>query len=157
MNELVARPDTVAAWIRDLAQKQAVFFPQRAGERSFRFAPVSATSVIDLAAYLPTIVPPGKQLLPAVDELMQFRQQQDRVEVHPVLDTGHRVLCGVRSCDLRAIGLMDKVQADGVRDPHYWARRSLRGQDRRLAHFPLAPTPLASPVAARHRLHLICS
>jgi formate hydrogenlyase subunit 6/NADH:ubiquinone oxidoreductase subunit I len=123
MKELVARPDTVAAWIRQLAQRQAVFFPQRAGERSFRFAPVSATSVIDLAAYLPTIVPPNKKLMPAVDELMQFRQQKDQVEVHPVLDTSHRVLAGVRSCDLRALVLMDKVQADGVRDPHYWARR----------------------------------
>ena len=123
MNELVARPDTVATWVRELAQKQAVFFPQRAGERSFRFAPVSATTAIDLAAYMPTIVPPSKKLLPAVDELMQFRQQQDKVEVHAVLDTAHRVLCGVRSCDLRALWLMDKVQAEGVRDPHYWARR----------------------------------
>jgi sulfhydrogenase subunit beta (sulfur reductase) len=123
MNELVARPDTVAAWVRQLAQQQAVFFPQRAGERSFRFEPVSASSAIDLAAYLPTIVPPNKKLMPAVDELMQFRQQQGKVEMHPVLDTSHRVLCGVRSCDLRAMALLDQVQAEGVRDPHYWARR----------------------------------
>jgi len=123
MNELVARPDTVAAWVRELAQQQAVFFPQRAGERSFRFAPVTTATAIDLAAYMPTIVPPGKKLLPAVDELMQFRVHPDKVETHPVLDTSHRVLAGVRSCDLRAMTLMDKVQADGVRDPHYWARR----------------------------------
>ena len=101
MNELVARPDTAAAWIRQLAQRQAVFFPQRAGERSFRFEPVTPASAIDLAAYMPTIVPPNKKLMPAVDELMRFRQQKDQVQVEAVLDTGHRVLAGVRSCDLR--------------------------------------------------------
>ena len=123
MKELAARADVVVDWIRQLARRTAVFFPQRAGERSYRFEPVTADSALDFAAYVPTIVPPNKKLMPAVDELMRFREHADQVSVDPVLDASHRVLAGVRSCDLKAIGLLDRAQADGMGDPHYRARR----------------------------------
>lgn len=123
MNELLAHADALVNWLRELAQRESVFFPQPAGERSFRFEPVTASTVIDLQAYLPTIVPPNKKLMPAFDELVRFRQQKDQVAVETVTDASHRILAGVRSCDLKAIALMDKVQGDGVSDPHYWARR----------------------------------
>ena len=123
MKELAARTDVVTDWIRQLAQRAAVYFPRRTGERSYRFEPVTADSAIDLAAYVPTIVPPNKKLMPAVDELMRFREQADHVSVDPVLDASHRILAGVRSCDLKAIALLDRAQADGMGDPHYRARR----------------------------------
>jgi len=123
MNTLVARPDAAAAWIRQLAKRFAVFFPQRVGERSFRFDVVREGSAIEFANYLPTIVPPNKKLMPAAEEILRFKRQQDGVEFQPVLDTSPRVLAGVRSCDLRALMLMDAVQADGVKDPYYFARR----------------------------------
>ena len=124
MNELVARTDALVDWIRQLAQREAVLLPQRAGERSFRFERVTAASPIDLSTYVPTIVPPNKALMPAVDELMRFGPHREGVSMEPVFDTTNRILAGVRSCDLKAIGLLDKVQGDGVSDPHYWARRN---------------------------------
>jgi sulfhydrogenase subunit beta (sulfur reductase) len=123
MIELVAPADTIAVWLRGLARQRAVFFPQRAGERSFRFEQLTDTAPIDLEHYVPTIVPPGKKMMPAADELVRFRQQGGKVETDARIDTSSRVLAGVRSCDLKAIGLLDKVQSDGVRDPYYLARR----------------------------------
>ena len=46
MKELAARADVVVDWIRQLAQRTAVFFPRRVGECSFRFEPVAADSAI---------------------------------------------------------------------------------------------------------------
>jgi sulfhydrogenase subunit beta (sulfur reductase) len=123
MDKLVARADAVVEWIRQLAQRDTVYFPQPAGERSFRFEPVTATIAVDFSTYRPTIVPPVKKLMPAWDELWRFRRTAAEIGVTPSLDTGRRILCGVRSCDLKAVTLLDAVQADGVRDPHYWARR----------------------------------
>ena len=124
MKELMAHADAVQSWLRELAKSQAVFFPQPTGERSYRFEPVTPSSALDLTRYVPTIVPPNKKLMPAQDELVRFRSgKQGKPEVEVVIDKSHRILAGVRSCDLKAIWLMDKVQRDGVPDPYYLSRR----------------------------------
>jgi formate hydrogenlyase subunit 6/NADH:ubiquinone oxidoreductase subunit I len=65
-----------------------------------------------------------KYLVPAKDELLQFRKGADgKSEVSASLDTSFRILAGVRPCDLKGISLMDLFFRDGAPDAYYLARR----------------------------------
>jgi ferredoxin len=124
MSDFLAPANVVLSWIRGLARQSAVYFPQPAGKSSLRFERVADGSALQLDGYRPTLVPPGKRLAPAQDELLTFKRDADgKVTARPSLDTSPRVLAGVRTCDLRGIHLMDQVYRDGFGDPNYLARR----------------------------------
>ncbi|MBF0174356.1 MAG: 4Fe-4S dicluster domain-containing protein [Magnetococcales bacterium] len=125
MSAFSIHKDATPEWIKGLARKGPVFFPQRAGRSAFRFKPVQPNSELQFESYHPTLVPPGKKLTPADETLFRYRRNDaGAIEFEPVLDTGTRILAGVRPCDLKAIDLMDRVHREHHGDPHYLTRRN---------------------------------
>lgn len=124
MSDFIASPDEVTKWLRGLAGKYPVLFPQKHGSASYRFSRVVNESLIQFDDYQPTIVPPVKTIVPAWDEMLRFVNKPDgSTQVSPSVDTSFRVMAGVRACDVKGIFLMDLFYHDGVSDPYYLARR----------------------------------
>ena len=124
MNDYLATPAEVIDWLRDLASRQAMFFPVAWGEKSYRFSKVDADADLQFDRYLPSVVPPVKLFAPARDELLRFKKTDDgHTAVTPSVDTSFRIVAGVRPCDLKGIFLMDLFFKDGVEDPYYLSRR----------------------------------
>ena len=102
MSYYLATITSIADWIKGLASGNSVYFPAKHGQSSYRFTRVQSESEIQFEHYTPTVVPPVKLLLPAREELLQFRKNADgKSEVSASLDTSFRILAGVRSCDLK--------------------------------------------------------
>ncbi len=131
---LVGRP-AVLEWILGLARRETVFFPRQVAEHSFRFDRVHAGSLPtfedfdDPAPQKPfrasdCIHPPVRLLAPEGERIFTFRRDESGdVHLTPLLDSGRRIVAGVRPCDLKAIALMDRVHGHGIPDSHYLARR----------------------------------
>ncbi|MBF0624441.1 MAG: 4Fe-4S dicluster domain-containing protein [Magnetococcales bacterium] len=125
MTASVAGEAAILDWIRTLGSRGPVFFPQKIGRQSLGFQPVRRESVLEFAGYHPTLAPPGKRLAPAVEVLFQYRSTPDRgLEFSPPPQPPGQILAGVRSCDLKAIHLMDRVNGAAPGDPLYLARRA---------------------------------
>lgn len=120
MTARLCTEDAVAAWLRALTPAHEVLFPRRSDEDgAVRFEIVGDDSPIRFDGYLPTQLPPAKIFAPARDPLFAFRATSDGAfEVEAHFDTTPRVIAGVRPCDLKAIHLMDGVNAEGQADPH---------------------------------------
>ncbi|MBF8274151.1 MAG: hypothetical protein HW380_3256 [Magnetococcales bacterium] len=151
MRAFIIRKNAVSDWIKHLARKNSVSFPQRAGHSGFRFKPVLETSEIQFEHYRPTLAPPGKQLTPAREVLFKYRKNATADPMlESVLDSQARVLAGVRPCDLKAIDLMDRVNREGFSNPHYLTRRE---NTVIIAHDCLQPCDAACFCAATGSLH----
>jgi sulfhydrogenase subunit beta (sulfur reductase) len=123
MSDYLVTAVDVVVWLKELALKEMLYFPQRHGKRSFRFLPVIQASDVQFDSYLPSVVPPVKLLVPAREELLRFQKKDGKTDVTPALDTSFRIIAGVRPCDLKGIFLMDLFMKDRVADPYYLARR----------------------------------
>ena len=125
MTAWLGTEDSVLDWLRSLAGRFEVFFPQPNGAANFNFAPVHNGSMLRFDAYRPSVVPPVKRLLPAYEVIFQFsRGAEGRYEFHQQRDGRRQVLAGVRPCDLKGIAQMDAVFADGYPDPLYLSHRT---------------------------------
>jgi ferredoxin len=127
MNALLSSTDQVIRWIRELATSAPTYAPQPVGDHSFAFRRVAFATALSFDGYTPTVVPPGKRLSPAREELVRFGRR-DNGTPHaeaaiPAAGELDQILAGVRPCDLRGIHLMDMTQRDGACDPNYAARR----------------------------------
>lgn len=135
MSAFLVPRKTVLDWIAGLMAKGRAYFPQRTETASFEFAPIRANSEIGFESnpsLIPrkefrastNMVPPGKKLAPAQEELFRFRKnEKGDLELTPILSDQFQILAGVRPCDLRAINLMDRVNSEGIGDPNYLTRR----------------------------------
>ncbi len=124
MSYYLATNKSIADWIRGLAEGNSVYFPTRHGQASYRFTKVQPGTDIQFEHYTPTVVPPVKLLLPAREELLQFKRRADgTTDVRASIDTSFRIIAGVRPCDLKGLFLMDLFFKDGVPDAYYVARR----------------------------------
>lgn len=72
--------------------------------------------------YIPTLLPPKKLLLPPEETLLRFRRGE-KPSFEAEVDVVPTVLLGVRPCDVKALALLDRIEAEGVPDPYYHARR----------------------------------
>lgn len=124
MSYYLTTPQNLTVWIRKKASENPVYFPEKFGHKSYRFAEVKAGSEIQFEHYTPTVLPPVKLLIPAREELLSFKKHADgKTEMNPTLDESFRIIAGVRPCDLKGIFLIDLFFRDGVPDAHYLARR----------------------------------
>jgi sulfhydrogenase subunit beta (sulfur reductase) len=124
MSYYLATRESIVNWIKELALENQVYFPQKHGKVSYRFTQVRPDSDIQFESYVPTVVPPIKLLIPARDELLQFKKNAEgKCEVSAPLDTSFRIIAGVRPCDLKGIFLVDLFFRDGVSDAYYLTRR----------------------------------
>ncbi len=125
---LYASSESVLDWIANQGSTRAVIAPRQGDDGAIRYEPLepgdreAARGVLALAG--PSLLPPGKLFSPPGEVLFTWGPAEDgSFRVEPRLDRAPRLLAGVHPCDLRAIHLMDRVQADGNPDPHYLARR----------------------------------
>ncbi|MEO5327073.1 MAG: 4Fe-4S dicluster domain-containing protein [Magnetococcus sp. THC-1_WYH] len=124
MDTFWLQKEAAPQWIRSLAQRVPLFFPQRSGRSGWRFKEVHERSELSFENYRPTLIPPGKKLFPAQETLFRFHPDEaGEPIIEPVVDPTSRILAGVRPCDLKAIDLMDRVHRHPPEDPHYRARR----------------------------------
>lgn len=92
-----------------------------AGKAQFAFGALADASELRLD-YNTTILPPKKYLLPQEEVLFTFETAE--LKATPQFDNRPRVLFGVHTCDIHALGLLDAVFATGQRDEHYLKRRA---------------------------------
>jgi sulfhydrogenase subunit beta (sulfur reductase) len=106
-------------WVEYLLADHRVVGPTRLQDR-YIFEPITSPDELELG-YTTTMLPPKKYLLPQREELFRFDMEDDTVE--PLIEAEPTVLMGVHTCDMHAIGLLDKVFGGGYADQHYMARR----------------------------------
>ena len=125
MGHYLAAAEQVGDWLYSLAKAHALFWPRSAGARNFSFLPVGAREDIGFGPYRPTIVPPGRRLLPDDETLFTCRRGDDSsVQYLPPDPPPAMILAGVRSCDLKGIARLDAVMAASPADPLYLSRRA---------------------------------
>ncbi len=116
-------PDFLA-WLRSLAEKRVVWYPQREGEVNWNFLKLAPDSACELQGYRPTVIPPGRQIMPDQEVLFEFRKlPEGGIEFSQLPSHEPQVLAGVRPCDLHAIEQMDAVHADEPADQRYLDNR----------------------------------
>jgi sulfhydrogenase subunit beta (sulfur reductase) len=124
MSYYLATHQNVKNWIEGLASESPVYFPQKYGHASYRFAEIKANSEIQFEHYEPTVLPPIKVLIPAREELLSFKKNAaGETEIKSTVDHSFRVLAGVRPCDLKGIHMIDLFFKNGVPDAYYLSRR----------------------------------
>ncbi|KAA3627800.1 MAG: hypothetical protein DWQ09_11610 [Proteobacteria bacterium] len=115
----------VSGWLRRLAESYTVHFPQPEGSANWNYHPLAPESAVTLAGYRPTIIPPGRHLMPDQEVLFGFRRRPEGgIEFIEMPPAPSQIIAGVRPCDLRAIVQMDAVHADPPSDTHYLRRRA---------------------------------
>ncbi|MCK4450906.1 MAG: hypothetical protein KAX26_09970, partial [Anaerolineae bacterium] len=97
-----------------------VIGPQAKGPQ-FAFGQITDPAQLRLD-YNTTILPPKKVLQPPQERLATFTMGEEP-HVEPVVEAGPTVLLGVHTCDLHAIGLLDKAFSQEYPDAHYLERR----------------------------------
>ncbi len=136
MTSFLANEQALEDWLRRQAERHEVYWPQRMGKASYAFqrlrrrSPLRLDRLDDAPASKPfrasaCVVPPGRLLAPMQELLYRFEPDDDGgYRFIPCLDPTERLIAGIRPCDLKAIHLMDAVNAEGVPDAHYLTRRA---------------------------------
>ena len=121
----LATEKQVRVWLHSLAAERKLYWPMSAGQSNYSFRLLGGQDEICFDRYLPTIVPPGRRLLPDDETIFVCRQGEDGcVQYFPPEMPAPMVLAGVRPCDLKGIAQLDSVMADMPADPFYLARRA---------------------------------
>ena len=69
-------------------------------------------------------VPPKSSFLPPVEEMFSFGKDRERYKLElPPSDEKGKLIFGIRSCDARALAILDNVFKDTYEDPYYLGRR----------------------------------
>lgn len=123
MNAYIANLDQMESWFYYLSDNNQLFFPQKTGALNYQFEQIDAACCLDFFSYKPTILPPVKKLFPDGEVLFTYHKDNDGHYHFSQNSPKTQILAGVRSCDLKAIHLMDKVFSDGIKDMHYLQRR----------------------------------
>lgn len=111
-------------WLKAQTEHRPVWYPQREGEMNWNFQPLTGSSVFEVNRYRPSVVPPGRHIMPDQEILFEFRRTpQGGIEFVPRVQPAQQILAGVRPCDLRAIAQMDAVHTDAPADTHYLEKR----------------------------------
>ena len=101
MSYYLTSQQNLIRWIRNKASENPVYFPEKYGHASYRFAEIRPDSEIQFSHYTPTVLPPVKLLIPAREELLSFKKHANgKTEINPTLDESFRIIAGVRPCDL---------------------------------------------------------
>ncbi len=124
MGSYLATEEQVSTWLHLLAKERDLFWPRSVGQFNYSFLPLGERDEICFDRYLPTIVPPGRRLLPDDETLFTSQQGDDRLSHYlPPQPSAPMVLAGVRPCDLKGITQLDTVMAAAPADPYYHQRR----------------------------------
>jgi len=111
----------VPPFIGNLARSIDVVGVQEKATGKFEFAPLEDVSRLCLD-YDVAILPPKKYLLPPKETLLKFKRGNGG-DCQPVLGGKPLAIVGVHPYDIKAIGQLDRIFAEGNNDQHYRQRR----------------------------------
>jgi sulfhydrogenase subunit beta (sulfur reductase) len=120
MSAMLLNKEKWPEFVGKLAGKK-LWAPQADGD-AIRFAPVAEGDAPALE-YSNTRVPPKGVLFPQTETLYRFQLGGEEME-EPKLEE-EVVVLGVRSCDARAMGIVEKLFKWDVDDPYFVKRREL--------------------------------
>ncbi len=125
MKSRILDKNNLAYWLRQLRNGMDLIAPLRKGgcEPQRYWGDIvfeSIENIHEIALDCPASIPSPKEFLfPQFEPL--FKKTGDGVL--DLKDDSKRLVFGVRSCDMSAIGLLDKFYLNGYTDPYYEARR----------------------------------
>lgn len=110
MSKAIAKDKLGQLWER-LASRGPLYLPVVEGD-SVSFRQWDPEAVVDLETVNSTVSPKGL-FLPQDQVYLKFKRDGTKLELQPVEEpAGPAVAFGVRACDLKAFGLLDKVFAE---------------------------------------------
>lgn len=123
-NELILDKNNLSYWLRQIRKNRELIGPLMNDGNDIVFKSVDKIHelVLDCPASLPS---PKEFIFPQYEPMLRMRQASNvkRQEITDLSDETKRVIFGVRSCDISALGLLDKFYLEGHKDPYYAERR----------------------------------
>lgn len=119
---MIIKKSELNALLDRLAGQCQVFAPVKKG-LDFYFAPIRSGAEADFS-YGNSVIPPKEVLFPPTEALFTYAVGDAAADLQECLDTGKKVIFGLRPCDAQSFLLLDKVFCgDQYRDPYYLTRR----------------------------------
>jgi sulfhydrogenase subunit beta (sulfur reductase) len=109
-------------FVENLSANELTIAPVAKENRFVLAAIKSPAQLADRTAYIPTLIPHKKYLLPRRDALIEFKSG-DEPQVAPKLENPRMVFLEVRPCDINGIRQLDQFFLGDIADEHYAARR----------------------------------
>ncbi len=104
-------------WLRQLRNRASLIAPLRVdGDIVFK----SLENIHEVSLDNPALLPSPKEFLLPQQEGMFWTEGE---RIRPLLNKERRFIFGVRSCDVSALGLLDRFFLEGYGDPFYRERR----------------------------------
>ncbi len=114
--------NSLSSWVKTLSDYR-IIAPRHEGDRWF-FGDLDDPDTLTFE-YPNTVLSPKEHLFPQREVFLEFQHptgsEPKVTELLP--EDSPTIVMGVRSCDARAIALMDKVFSGDYIDPYYWKRR----------------------------------
>ncbi len=121
MKPQIILKEELSTLYKSLKKKYTVFSVVEKEKGRYVFAETDTFSD-PLDAYVPTLLPPKKYLLPQQETLFCFRTG-DSPSVEEEMDIEPQIIFGVRPCDIHAISLLDKTFSSENVENRYLERR----------------------------------
>ncbi len=112
--------DRIREFVRELEEDHGIIAPVMVCGRVF-FKELGPDDEVDLKSN-PTNSP-REFFLPHSETLFEFKKAGDEFRLKPTLESGSRILFGIRPCDVHALSILDLVGGCGIVDPYYQKRR----------------------------------
>ena len=113
----------IAKLLSDWCQEFSVLTPSRESGTA-AMAEWDGNDVSFLNWYRNTVIPPRDSFLPFVEEMFAFYKDKDGYKIDLPSPKGQKQLIfGVRSCDAKALNILDMTFNDGYEDTYYRDRR----------------------------------
>ena len=119
---LVLAKKDFGAWVESLQRKAAVFAPQRTDSGEHLVLPLAKAENL-IFDYVNSVEPLKAFFFPQLEPMFRYRQSNGRYDLEPTWDREQRVLLGVRSCDVFAVNVLDRVLLPEPEDSYYRAQR----------------------------------
>jgi ferredoxin len=116
----IEKPD-IAKWLQSLLETAEVIAPvaERSGDVVFSTISSPAQVVWDFENPLH---PPKQFVLPQTDPIVAIKRNGQRHEVEPIYDDSRRILINARSCDVKGIAFLTRMQGMEPADASYLRR-----------------------------------
>jgi len=120
---MIIKKSELSSFLDKLTGQYQVLAPVKKG-LDFYFQPISSGAQADLS-YSNSVTAPKGILFPQSETLFNYDVKSETADLQECLDTGKKVIFGLRPCDEKSLVLLDKVfQGDKYQDPYYLSKRA---------------------------------
>jgi ferredoxin len=120
---MIIKKSELSNFLDKLTGQYQVLAPVKKG-LEFYFQPIRSGVQADLS-YSNSVTAPKGILFPQSETLFNYDVQGETADMQECLDTGKKVIFGLRPCDAKSLVLLDKVfHGEKYQDPYYLSRRA---------------------------------